>query len=181
MLGYLLNAVKGNNLMGQISRSDTTMSPRPAKPADRFPAKIWGLQSLRQHDRLNLDDSSGLLPFHLRTRLLGGEFVENLGNGLIFEIQNIHLLADDQVILGSSLDAGAKARNLIAIHRVLGSADRITDSAREGLRLGGERIRRGQNCTENNPTKADTALERTHDYELSSLLSLRDNLVNHVA
>jgi len=70
---------------------------------------------------------------------------------------------------------------MIAIHRVLGSADRITDSAREALKLGGERIRRGQNRTENNPTKADTALERTHDYELSSLLLLRDNLVNHVS
>jgi len=99
MLGYLLNAVKGNNSMRHISRSDTTMSPRPANPADRFPAKIWGLPSLRQHDRLNLDDASGLLPFHLRTRLLDSKFVESLGNGLIFEIQNIYLLADDQVIL----------------------------------------------------------------------------------
>lgn len=68
-------------------------------PADIFHVKIWGLSSLRQYDRPNLDHSSSLLPFHLRTRLLAGKFVENLGNGLIFEIQNIYLLADDQVIL----------------------------------------------------------------------------------
>jgi hypothetical protein len=108
MLGYLLNAVKGNNSMRQISRFDTNDEPaRPgcyaesiaADPAYRFYAKIWGLPSLRQHDRLNLDDSSSLLAFHLRTRLLDSKFVESLGNRLIFDIQNIYLLADNQVIL----------------------------------------------------------------------------------